>query len=285
MEMIFLLLILLTVYPVTAYKAVVFIHGLNGLSSDGNLINDTLQKLHPKTPYYAVEAFGNLQTLLPLWEEVDIVRPYLLKYMKAHPEGIHLICYSQGGLVCRGLLSTIPDHNVNTFIALSSPLAGIFGDWKFTHKFFPNFVRDNAYRFLYTKIGQEIFLGNYWKDPHHLHLYTKFSNFLAPLNNDSKSPYITEYKRNFLRIKELILIGGPNDDVISPWQSSHFGFYNEKGEVQGMKEQRFYKEDSFGLKTMDEQNRIKTYAIPNIQHRHWVRNLTLIKDIIVKSLT
>ncbi|XP_061170118.1 lysosomal thioesterase PPT2-A-like [Saccostrea echinata] len=283
--MIFLFLLLLTDYPVAAYKAVVFIHGLNGTSLDGNLINDIIQKLHPGTPYYAVNAFERLQTLLPLWEEVNIVKPYLLKYMRAHQEGIHLICYSQGGLVCRGLLSTIPDHNVDTFIALSSPLAGIFGDWKFTHKCFPNFVRDNAYRFLYSKIGQEIFLGNYWKDPHHLDLYRKFSKFLAPLNNDSMSPNVAEYKQNFLRIKKLILIGGPNDDVISPWQSSQFGFYNEMEEVQGMKEQMFYKEDSFGLKTMDEQNRIKTYTIPNIHHRHWVRNLTVIKDVIVKSLT
>lgn len=32
-----------------------------------------------------------------------------------------------GGLVCRGLLSTIPDHNVDTLIAVSSPMAGIYG--------------------------------------------------------------------------------------------------------------------------------------------------------------
>lgn len=33
----------------------------------------------------------------------------------------------KGGLVCRGLLSTIPDHNVDTLIAVSSPMAGIYG--------------------------------------------------------------------------------------------------------------------------------------------------------------
>lgn len=32
-----------------------------------------------------------------------------------------------GGLVCRGLLSTIPDHNVDTLIAVSSPMAGMYG--------------------------------------------------------------------------------------------------------------------------------------------------------------
>ena len=28
-----------------------------------------------------------------------------------------------------------------------------------------------------------------------------------------------EFKENFLRIKHLILIGGPDDEVITPWQS------------------------------------------------------------------
>ena len=31
----------------------------------------------------------------------------------------------------------------------------------------------------------------------------------------------TEYKRNFLRLKKLVLIGGPDDDVIFPWKSRY----------------------------------------------------------------
>ncbi|XP_048777142.1 lysosomal thioesterase PPT2-A-like [Ostrea edulis] len=268
-----------------SYKPVVFIHGLMGHSSDGRLINETIQKLHPGTPYYAVNAFTRLDTILPLWEEVEIVKPHLRQYMKAHPEGIHLICYSQGGVVCRGLLSTLPDHNVDTFIALSSPLAGQFGDWKLFHKLFPNFVKDNVYKLLYTKFGQSVFLGNYWKDPHHLSLYRNFSNFLAPLNNDSISANITEYKQNFLRLKKMVLIGGPDDGVISPWQSSQFGFYDDKEVVQGMAKQRFYREDSFGLRTMHGQNRIRIYEIPDIRHSQWVQNLTVIQNVIVKALS
>jgi len=32
-----------------------------------------------------------------------------------------------GGLVCRGILETTPQHNVHTFLSLSSPQAGQFG--------------------------------------------------------------------------------------------------------------------------------------------------------------
>ena len=36
---------------------------------------------------------------------------------------------SSGGLICRGFLEAYPDHNVKTFISLSSPQAGQFGGW------------------------------------------------------------------------------------------------------------------------------------------------------------
>lgn len=31
--------------------------------------------------------------------------------------------------------------------------------------------------------------------------------------------YFSEWKKNFLKIKKLVLIGGPDDGVITPWQS------------------------------------------------------------------
>ena len=32
---------------------------------------------------------------------------------------------------------------------------------------------------------------------------------------------VVEYKKNFLKIKQLVLIGGPDDGVITPWQSRY----------------------------------------------------------------
>lgn len=44
-----------------------------------------------------------------------------------HKDVFYLICLCQGGLICRGILSTLADHNVQTFISLSSPQAGQYG--------------------------------------------------------------------------------------------------------------------------------------------------------------
>lgn len=52
-------------------------------------------------------------------------------------------------------------------------------------------------------------------DPHHLDEYRKRCNFLPKL----EVPEDKSYRENFLKIKDLVLIGGPDDGVITPWQS------------------------------------------------------------------
>ena len=51
-------------------------------------------------------------------------------------------------------------------------------------------------------------------DPHHVQDYMKHNVFLPKLNQPSM-----DYRNNFLQIEELVLIGGPDDGVITPWQS------------------------------------------------------------------
>ena len=53
-------------------------------------------------------------------------------------------CMHAGGLLCRGFLEAYSDHNVRTFVSLSSPQAGQFGGERFE-----NFTMFNNY-FLYA---------------------------------------------------------------------------------------------------------------------------------------
>ena len=66
-------------------------------------------------------------------------------------------------------------------------------------------------------------------DPHEIELYEQYSEFLAQLNNESKLEsfqYPQSWKANFERLENLVLIGGPDDGVITPWQSAHFECYD-----------------------------------------------------------
>ena len=78
----------------------------------------------------------------------------------------------------------------------------------FLHIFFPNRVKNTAYKLFYSKYGQDVSVGNYWRDPHHINKFLNYSNFLAKVDNCIPTPSAIDFKNNFIRLKKLILIGG-----------------------------------------------------------------------------
>lgn len=62
---------------------------------------------------------------------------------------------------------------------------------------------------------------------------------MAQLNNETTmglNMFQDSWKGNFAKLGRLVLIGGPDDKVISPWQSAHFGFFDENEEVVPMED-------------------------------------------------
>ncbi|XP_050389218.1 lysosomal thioesterase PPT2-A [Patella vulgata] len=266
------------------YKNVIFMHGIfAGPSEDIELIA-WIQKAHPGTNVTAINMFDNYKSLTPIWDQVHKIMPDVQKVMNSSPQGTILICFSQGGLVCRGLLSVL-NHNVENFIALSSPLMGQYGDTRYLKYFFPNYVKSEIYKYFYSTGGQKWSVANYWNDPHHQQLYLKYSNFLAILNNQTFNPKSQEYKQNFLKLKNLVMIGGPDDEVITPWQSSHMDFYNANETVVNMRQQPWYINDWFGLKTLDNRKAIHIFTEPGVQHIHWYRTKAVFDKYILPFLT
>ncbi|KAK3087378.1 hypothetical protein FSP39_005196 [Pinctada imbricata] len=263
---------------------IIFIHGVLGSTLEFVTIQENLKKDHPGTPFYAIDQYDGYESLQPLWDQVHQMSKDVSAIMKKHPGGVHLLCYSQGGLICRGLLSILK-HNVINFIALSSPLAGQYGDTQYLRYLFPQFLKEEIWRLFYTEHGQRWSIANYWHDPHHEELYKNYSQFIAPLDGDVKTANLTEFKENFLRIKNLILIGGPDDGVITPWQSSHFGYYNEKDEIVELKDQQYFQDDRFGLQTLYKSHRITTYVFHGVQHLLWHENKTVYDTAIKPWLT
>lgn len=76
---------------------------------------------------YNTDRFSGWSSLENAWHQVDELGQDLIEISKRHPEGIHLLGYSQGGLLARAILEVYSDHNVKNFISLSSPQAGQFG--------------------------------------------------------------------------------------------------------------------------------------------------------------
>ncbi|XP_076862156.1 lysosomal thioesterase PPT2 [Brachyhypopomus gauderio] len=269
---------------VFAYKPVIVVHGLFDSSADFADLNRFINQTHPGTNVSVIDLFDHSASLEPLWKQVEGFKEAIYPIIQNAADGVNLICYSQGGLICRGILSILPDHNVHSFISLSSPQAGQYGDTDYLKYLFPTFVKSNIFRVCYTYLGQRISICNYWNDPHHKEMYVNSSDYLALLNNERSHPNSTVWKENFLRIKKLVLIGGPDDGVIMPWQSSHFGFYDVNETVVEMKYQDAFLRDSFGLKTLYARGDLEMCTVPGVPHIYWHSNEMVYKTCIEKWL-
>ncbi|XP_054663364.1 lysosomal thioesterase PPT2 [Grus americana] len=264
-----LLLLLLRVVPGGSYRPVVIVHGLFDSPSDFRHLRAFINESHPGTEVTVLDLFDRGASLRPLWVQVEGFRSALAPIMANAADGIHLLGYSQGGLICRALLATTPDHNVRSFISLAAPQMGQYGDTDYLKWLFPRHMKSNLYRLCYTPLGQGVSICNYWNDPHHRDLYLNSSDFLAPLNDERLHPNASAWKRNLLRIQSLVLIGGPDDGVITPWQSSLFGFYDANETVREMRAQEVYLQDTFGLKTLEARGALGGCAVPGVGHTAW----------------
>ncbi|XP_063054440.1 lysosomal thioesterase PPT2-like [Engraulis encrasicolus] len=279
-----LLLVCKSVAVTDGYKPVILVHGLlDGPGQFRNLIN-FITESHPGTTVIALDLYNEEDSLKSLWEQVEGFNKAIYPIMQSSPEGVHLICYSQGGVICRGILATLADHNVHSAIFLSAPLAGQYGGLKNSTYWWSAIGRRMFYLFCYNKIGQLLSICNYWNDPYHQKSYLRGNTYLAPLNGDQAHDNITSWKDNFLRIKKLVLIGGRDDGLITPWQSSFFGFYDEKGNVIDMKNQDWYLKDAFGLKTLDMRKDLKQCEVDGIDHLRWPHAKEVYADCIEEWL-
>uniref|UniRef100_A0A3P9IJ34 palmitoyl-CoA hydrolase n=1 Tax=Oryzias latipes TaxID=8090 RepID=A0A3P9IJ34_ORYLA len=270
------LMLLLAAGWTSAYKPVILVHGILSGPRSFKMLTGFINKAHPGTKVTVIDLFNYGNSTKPMWKQVEGFANVIPKIMEKSPEGVHLLCFSQEGLICRGVLSTLPNHNVHSFIVLSSPLAGQYGVLDVLHKNFPLPARE-----LVLETATHVFSA----DPHHRKQYLESSNFLPLLNGEKPhSKMAGTWRKNFLRIKKLVLIGGPDDNVITPWQSSLFGFYNHNEEVVEMKEQTFYKNDTFGLKTLDTRGDISVCSQPGVKHFKWHSNKKVFDKCIKKWL-
>jgi len=270
----------------TAYKPVFFMHGITGSYHDFDVMVQWLQAVHPGTPTFALNIFNNDDSFGPLYEQIAGVFELINQTLIANGfSSFHLVCHSQGALICRTMLQTF-NHTADTFISMSGPQMGQFalagqGDW-FMRKF-PNITTEIAWIYLYeAKVQARYSPANYWRDPHHEPAFLRDVIFLPVLNNETTNPRSQEFKSNFLKLSTVCLYGSPDDGVIVPWQSALFGFWGPDGEktMVPMANQTLYTEDWIGLRKLNETGRLLSVVVPGAQHSDWLTRTDLFEKYI-----
>jgi len=117
---------------------------------------------------------------------------------------------------------------------------------------------------VYNKnIQKNIGPSAYYRTAAHINNYIESNSLLVKLNNTSQKE-----KQNFIGLESLVLIGFEKDKMISPKESAEFGIFDEHFNILKMNETEEYKNDVFGLKSLDKAKKIKIFYIKD-EHNAW----------------
>mmetsp|Transcript_703 Transcript_703/g.1503 ORF Transcript_703/g.1503 Transcript_703/m.1503 type:complete len:403 (-) Transcript_703:110-1318(-) len=257
---------------VSLYRPIFCMHGIGGdpIQSCAPTCK-VVEARHPGTLCIPIDAkacngrdsiFNNMNSM------TANVREFILDTISRNPgqfeDGFNLVCHSQGGLLCRALISWWDDHKIKTFVSLAGPQQGVDGFARLQATL-PEFKALTEHIGFYTSTDQEyISFTGYWKDMAKYDTYQRFSKFLAVLNNESPEERCASkgssldwhcdkpgcqpvsffsgcawppghanfnknlrLQRNFAALEHAVFCGSPDEEVIVPWQSTLWGYYAE----------------------------------------------------------
>ncbi|KAH0572368.1 Palmitoyl-protein thioesterase [Spironucleus salmonicida] len=196
--------------------------------------------------------------------------------------------HSQGGYLMRALLEDY-NHRISPmvrFISLAGPQGGFFCgiQSKCKGNYLPYYIEKLVQIAEYTNLVQtHLGPSQYWRNPYKLEIYTEKAKS-QPLIDNIKD-YDEQRKVNFMSVDKIVLFGGPQDETIQPWQSTFFGVWKQgsDSEVQLYHEREEYLKDTFGLRSMVEQDRV-VFEVTNLEHGDYKYNENFIVDRLMPHL-
>ena len=175
------------------------------------------------------------------------------------------------------------EFQIDNLITIATPALGEFGipNWFGIRSHLNEIIRENAHLFFYNPVVQRtIGLSWCWRDAKRKSQYLK-SNLILPLiNNEIQHSRSNQFKSNFLKLKKYIIFGSDGDEIVDPWQSQFYGFFNESMKIVPMENQDFFRNDTFGLLTLFRTNRLIIHFEKDVFHLAWVARKDLIEKVI-----
>jgi len=174
-------------------------------------------------------------------------------------KGFNAIGYSQGNLIIRGYIERYNNPPVFNFISMHGPMSGV---GSFPHcsvdsyicRAFAELLGDLAYKPFFQ---EHLTQANYFRDPKKIAEYKAGVKFLADVNNELPSTNAT-YSSNWQSLKSVCLVKALADTMVIPNDSEWFGFFKDGtfNEIWGFSDAPWYTGDYFGLKSLNEANKV-----------------------------
>ncbi len=168
-----------------------------------------------------------------------------------------ILSISQGGLIARYIIQKCEmKGTVEKLVSFGGPMLDTSKVPFCLNGVFCFIINSLVDYFVYgKKIQKNIGPAGYYRTATHLDDYINSESLLVQLNNEGK--IIDEKsKERFTKLESLMLIGFKNDKMISPKETAEFWEYDENFNLVPMNQTEVYTRDLFGLKTLDEENKI-----------------------------
>lgn len=235
---------------------IVVLHGIASSAPNMELLSEWLENTFDRDVFNIEIGNGEKNSLfMPLQQQLNILCDTIYNIPELQ-DGFDFIGMSQGGLLARGYLENCNGFPVRNLINLVSPNGGVIEDTNLN---------------LYSDFYQEhLSVSGYWRNPLELEAYLNRCSYLPFLNNERAHQLSIQYKERILSLKNYIVIWSPFDDVINPPESAKFSFFDDEYNIISLRDTVLYKEDSLGLRGLDESNRLHFYETncTHVQHRN-----------------
>lgn len=301
---IFLVLSLLII-STWSYLPVICLHGMGSNANACSTMKSVVQSSHHGTFFWSLAMYENAASFVSLNIQVNTI----LKTLKARVltdtrfwRGFHLVCHSQGALLCRCITEAWDNHKIHTLVSLAGPQMGVWStaylenyvDVFANYPALANITVENAYRIFNGTAWQRTFnIANLWHDAHHEQDFLDNYMFLPIYNNLVGHEDMDQYKSNFASLKQAVFLMGDFgsydfDGGVGPWQSGVFGYYGtnftDYRTMKDVTQHRIWIDDTIGLRALDDQNRLVLQTVKNVKHGDWLHDRNIIQKYYLNYL-
>ena len=283
----FLLFLLFNLSFAQLYQTpIICLHGLNCSVEDCYDLQKIIQIEHNNQPFYSLNIDNNYESFKNLYIQIQDIQNEIRKIILDHPQqfknGFHFIAHSQGALLARSVIEESNDFIIKNFISLAGVQYGEYGNCEtYISGLNCSEITDILYSWAFknnTSIAQ------FWHDFNYSN-YINYNVYLPFINNEIIDDKSIIRKKNFISIDHAYFFASNGDEVIVPWQSSHFGFYDLNGiDIIDIKNQKIFIDDTFGLQTLYNNGKLDLIEIDNIKHGDWLHKQDIIEKYILDKL-
>eukprot|EP00644_Phytophthora_capsici_P003630 jgi/Phyca11/126683/e_gw1.64.134.1 len=277
---------------------VFFFHGITGNATNGRNIKANLTaegRVFVGLTFCENEcSVQSVTAQIPL--AIEEIRS-IVKNDSRFDKGYHFVGHSQGGGIARAVVENMDDHKVHSLVSLAGMQNGMFygpqaadvvplyimlnvlgpqlltadvfnfskytpADWR--GKFQHDLAVLDANQTLQSKYS----LMNMNREPVDSYFvsnnkYLPYLNNLIQCGDDDFQCKWDKIRRkaNFLRLKSAHFFAGPNDGIETKF---------EQFTVMDMEDTVEYKEDTYGLRSLDERGALHRTSVPNVSHNCWI---------------